>query len=59
MKIVVLCWVTRISIFQMSQLGNLFEFTFVPVVDQENIVTVIGRKYGISGRRIAEGRLEE
>ena len=43
MKIVVLRRITRISVFQMCQLGNLFEFTFIPVVNQENIVAVIGR----------------
>ena len=50
MKIIVLGGITRITIFQIGELGDLFEFTFVPVIYQENIITVVGRKYGISGR---------
>ncbi len=50
MKIIVLGGITRIPIFQIGELGDLFEFTFVPVIYQENIITVIGGKYGIAGR---------
>ena len=48
MEIIVLRRETRISIFQMGELGDLFEFTFVPVINQENIVTVIGWKHRIA-----------
>ena len=45
MKIVILGRIPRITVFQIGELGDLFEFTFVPVVYQENIVPVIGRQY--------------
>ena len=55
MKIVVLHWISRIAIFQICELGNLFEFTLVPVVDQKNIVAMIGRQHCIPGGCCARG----
>ncbi len=49
MKIVILCRITCIAIFQVRKLGDLFEFAFVPVVNQENIITVLGGQYGFAG----------
>ena len=41
MSDIILRWISRIAIFHARELGDLFEFTSVPIIYQENIITVI------------------